>query len=163
MMPISKASSSHTFGMIDFRSDNARTRLRFVRSGMVTLGDRRYVSFRLLLARTAVFVSQMLVELVSRRECLLASSTGLIYWSDEEAMSFCFWLELFLRRFVVVFEVLVLFGCLSGGGVAAMFVVVFITVIHPSSFLLEVISTLVTKVLIGSSVSGVGVFALERL
>ena len=95
-----------------------------------------------------MFVSYVLVEFVSRGERFRIYLVHSIYWSDEEAMSFYFWLELLLRRFVVVvLEVLGLFRLLSSGGVATIFVIIFIPIIHSSSLLLEVISTLVTKVL----------------
>ena len=78
-MPISKASSSNTFSIIDLRSDNTKVRVRFFQSGvmdfagrryviletfedgryiiLVTLEDRRWVSFRFFLTHATVLVS----------------------------------------------------------------------------------------------------------
>ena len=78
-------------------------------------------------------------------------------------MSLFFGLEAFLGRFfVVVLEVLGLF--VLGGTVAVVFVV-FVPVVDSSSSLLEVISTLVTKVILVESCGGTSIrlFALEGL
>ena len=107
----------------------------------------------------------MLVEFVPRRKGTLASSTRLVYGPNEEAVSLIFWLKLLLGGFLVVVLKILKFFRFAGVTVAIRLIIVFVAVIDPSRPLLEVVSRLVTKVILVRSCGGTGVrfFALEGL